>query len=505
MSDAAFQSGVRPLRERDVVLPGEDLHCLGGARTAGDGDAIDVVYPATGEVWLQLRAATLQQLDDAVAQARSSFDEGVWCGQSLEERARVIERAGELLAARSEELAGLIVADNGKTLLEAQRDIFGAVAAFAGNAAIARSQKDVVLPAERGLEKLVVRDPVGVVAGITPYNAPLIFACLKILPAIAAGNSVVLKPSERSPVLPVFVADVLYEAGLPRGVVSVVHGRADIAAALASDDRVDMISLTGGVPAGTAVMQAAAPRIKNLLLELGGKSAHIVLADADLDKAIAGAAAGIFRNSGQRCFSGSRLLIEASVADEVEQGVAALAQSLVQGDPFEQTTQVGSMIDVAAVEHAEAFMRSALEPGIEILAGGERRSDLDPGAFFRPTVLAGATNDSFAARTELFGPVLTCIRVADVDEAIAVANDSEYGLAGGVWTQDRDKAIAVGRSVRAGSFWANTYGAVAGDCPFGGYGLSGLGREAGQYGFEAYTELKSILFDTTSGTTAPMY
>jgi aldehyde dehydrogenase (NAD+) len=316
---------------------------------------------------------------------------------------------------------------------------------------------------------------------------------------------VVLKPSERAPLVPIALFEAAQRAGVPPGVLNMVHGRADVAAALCSDPRVDLVTITGGTRSGTAVMQAAAPTIKNLILELGGKSAHIILADADLDMAIPAAAAGIYRNSGQRCFSGSRLVVEEAVADRVAEGVSRIADALVVGDPFEPDTQVGALIDGAALDSVESFVARARADGLTIAAGGRRVRELEPGFFYRPTLLTGARADSHAAQEEVFGPVLTMIRVKDLDEAVAVANNSRYGLAGGVWTRNLDRALEVARRVRCGYFWINTYGAIFGDVPFGGYGQSGFGREGGREGYDAYTELKTVLIDTTGGTTAPLF
>jgi acyl-CoA reductase-like NAD-dependent aldehyde dehydrogenase len=249
-------------------------------------------------------------------------------------------------------------------------------------------------------------------------------------------------------------------------------------------------------------MQAAAASFTRTLLELGGKSAHIVLSDADLDMAVPALAGGIFKNAGQRCLSGSRLVIDRRVADEVEARVIDLANRLVVGDPFDPATHVGAMIDDRAVADAEAFVAQAVADGARVAAGGARVDALRPGSFFRPTVLTEASRGSFAAQTELFGPVATMIRVDGVEEAIAVANDSRYGLTGAVWTRDLDAGAHVAYAVRAGYLWVNTFSAIFGDMPFGGFKASGIGREAGDAGFEAYTELKSILTDTTGGTTA---
>jgi len=481
------------------------IHAIAGDAVEGRGEELAVRFPATGELLVTARAADDAQTAAAVAAARDTFDAGVWRERSAEERAATLERMADQLAARAGELARLVVFDNGKTLAEAAGDVAAAGGALRAAARSCREDREVELPAERGVERRIWREPVGVVAAATPFNAPLLFAALKAAPALAAGNSVVLKPSERSPLAPVALAAAGTAAGLPAGVLNLVQGRAATGAALFGDDRVDMISLTGGVAAGRAAIRAAAPGIKNLLLELGGKSAHVVLADADLPAATAGVAAGIFRNAGQRCFSGSRLIVEEAVADEVVAGVAAIADSLRLGDPFEETTEVGAMIDDAAVAAAEAFVERALGDGLSLRAGGARVAELAPGSFFRPTVLSGAEPDSWAAQEEVFGPILTVIRVADAGAAVRAANATRFGLAGGVWTADAERALAFARRIRCGYFWINTYGAVFGDVPFGGYGSSGLGREGGDWSYRAYTELKSVMIDTTGGTTAPLF
>jgi acyl-CoA reductase-like NAD-dependent aldehyde dehydrogenase len=483
----------------------EALNLVDGEPVAGDGDVLEVLFPVTGEVLARVRAAGQEQIEAAVGAARRTFDEGVWRRQPPPARARVLEAMAADLESRSADLATRVMFDNGKTAPEAAGDVQACGAALRAAARYCLAEETPSPPAERGVVKLVRREPVGVVAAVTPFNAPLVFAALKCGPALAAGNSVVLKPSERAPLVPIALGEAALRAGLPSGTLNIVHGRAEVAAALCSDPRVDMITITGGTRSGSAVMQAAARGIKRVLLELGGKSAHIVLADADLDRAIPGVAAGIYRNAGQRCFSGSRLVVEEAVADRVAEGVARIAEALVVGDPFEPGTHVGAMIDRAALEAVEAFVARARADGIEVAAGGERVRALEPGFFHRPTLLTGARADSYAAQEEVFGPVLTMIRVKDLDEAVAVANRTRYGLAGGVWTRSVDRALEVASRVRCGTFWVNTYGAIFGDVPFGGFGQSGLGREGGREGYNAYTELKTVLVDTTGGSTAPLF
>jgi acyl-CoA reductase-like NAD-dependent aldehyde dehydrogenase len=254
--------------------------------------------------------------------------------------------------------------------------------------------------------------------------------------------------------------------------------------------------LTGGTETVSAVRAAAAPTVKNVLLELGGKSAHILLADADLERALPAVLQGAFRNAGQRCLSGTRLLVDRQIAEEVEERLALSTAALRVGDPFDPATEIGALIDDAALVACESFVAQAEAEGLKLAAGGRRLPNLRPGSFFEPTLLTGANAQSWAAQEELFGPALTVIRVDGPDEAIRVANESRYGLAGGVWTRDQKKALEIARRVRSGYFWINTWGAISGDLPFGGFGLSGIGREGGRAGYEAYTELKSVVIAT---------
>ena len=477
---------------------------IAGGSVLGEGAPLESTFPVTGEVLHRFDGASLDQVDEAVGAARQAFDRGVWSDRTPEERATVLEGSADLLMARRDDLVQRVVFDNGKTLAEAEIDVMACVGACRREAEHARQAVPRRMSDQRGVERWVSQEPVGVVAALTPYNAPLMFAGVKSAPALAAGNSVVLKPSERSPLVVSAFVDCLAEAGLPPGVLNLVHGRVDVAAHLSSHPGVDMVTLTGGNAAGRAVMGAAAPTVKKLLLELGGKSAHIVLGDADLEAAIPAVAAGVFRNAGQRCFSGTRLLVEESVADEVIEGVVEIARGLRLGDPFEETTQVGPLIDGAAVEAAEAFVERSRGEA-RVLCGGRRREDLAPGAFFPPTVLADCDPRSYPAQEELFGPVLTVLRVRGAQHAVEVANATPYGLAGGVWSRDEDKARRVAGRLRAGYVWVNTYAAVFGDVPFGGFGQSGIGREAGIWGYDAYTEWKTLMVDSAGGASAPLF
>lgn len=489
------------VRSRVGTLPSELQH-IGGEASRGRGFALPVTTPITGELLIDATASGPRDVARAVDLGREAFDTGPWRAMTGDGRAAVLERVADLVTADLDALADLVVLDNGKTRGEAMVDVHAAAGAFRWGAACARRDLAEVRPTERGVQRTIQREPVGVVAAITPFNAPLPFAAVKLAPALAAGNSVILKPSERAPLLPPRLFALAARAGVPAGTIALLQGGPTVARTLCEHPQVDFISLTGGAAAGRTVLHAAAASCKRTLLELGGKSAQIVLNDADLDAAVPAILGGIFKNAGQRCLSGSRLVVQQAVADEVESRVVELTRQLVVGDPFDPATHVGAMIDEHAVEAVDAFVRRAEDATVCVGTGGRRVERMRPGTFFEPTVLLGATRSSWAAQVEIFGPVLTVIRVNDVEEAIAVANDSHYGLTGSVWTRDLDVADRVARSVRAGTIWVNTFSVIFGDMPFGGFKASGIGREAGVAGYEAYTEIKSIMVDTTGGTTA---
>ncbi|WP_344749690.1 aldehyde dehydrogenase family protein [Streptosporangium vulgare] len=339
-------------------------------------------------------------------------------------------------------------------------------------------------------------------AAIIPFNTTLMFAAQKAGPALAAGNAIVIKAPELSPLAAPVFARILTAAGLPDGLLQVLQGAGEVGRRLVEHPGVSMVSFTGSTSVGRQVMGSAADGVKRVLLELGGKSANIVYADANLDAALHATVGGIFRNAGQRCFSGSRLLVEDSIADAFVERVADVARSIRVGDPFAPDTQLGALISAGEAARVRAMIDTAVDQGARVLAGGGRPPGVHPdGAFVAPTVLeipSGLPRVPDIVYDEVFGPVLTVQGFGGVEQAIALANDSPFGLVGGCWTRDLDRALTTARAVRSGYFWINSYGALALDAPIGGVGLSGVGRELGRVGHEAYTELKTVIVDTAA-------
>jgi acyl-CoA reductase-like NAD-dependent aldehyde dehydrogenase len=462
------------------------------------GKTFPTVYPPTNETLAMVAEATPEDVERAVQAARREFDHGVWPRLSTGERAKVLVRLADLIEEHKDELVRLNTLDNGKTLRESEIDIAMGANQFRTMAYTAeRELRGETAPYDPNLVRFSLREPVGVVAGVIAFNAPMVFASGKAAPALAAGNTIVLKPSPYSSLIALRLAELGIEAGLPPGVMSTVAGGTETAVALAGHPEVDMITLVGSVTAGEKMMELAARGIKKTLLELGGKSANIIFEDADLDLAIDGALTAIFRNCGQRCFSGSRLLVQKSIYDRVVAEVSARAERLRIGDPFDESTQLGSLISRDQVRRVQSYVESALADGAEIVTGGGQPEGLEEGNFYRPTVLAKVRNDMKVAREEIFGPVLCTIPFEDEADAIRIANDSEFGLAGGLWTRDLNRAHRVVRAVRTGLIWVNTY-AAGGGVPMGAYKRSGVGEE----GILAYTQIKGVIMDVTGATAA---
>ncbi|GAB3468443.1 aldehyde dehydrogenase family protein [Actinophytocola sediminis] len=478
---------------------------LSGRLVAGGGAPMTDRHPGDGSAIATVEQTAPELVREAAAHAAAA--QPGWARTAPHERARVLRTAADLVEADADRLVRLVALDNGKTLAEARGDVFVAAAHLRSAAAWAPSIEGATLPAEGAVLRMTFREPVGVVGAIIPFNAPLMFAAQKAGPALAAGNAIVLKAPEQSPLAPPLLGELLTRAGLPDGLLQVVQGDGAVGHALVTHPAVTMVSFTGSTDVGRQVMRDAADGMKRVLLELGGKSANIVYADADLDAAVHASVGGIFRNAGQRCFSGSRLLVEESVADEVIARVVAIAEAIRVGDPFDPESQLGCVISTRQERRVHELVTTALAQGATLLAGGARPDGVPAGgAYYRPTVLAiGSADTPDIVRDEVFGPVLTVQRFTSAQHAVELANDSPFGLVGGCWTRDLTRALDTARAVRTGYFWINSYGALALDAPIGGVGLSGIGRELGRIGHEAYTELKTVIVDTAPHLTPHWY
>jgi aldehyde dehydrogenase (NAD+) len=468
-------------------------HFIDGDWREGAGASLTNLNPTTGKPIADFPVGTAEEVDAAVRAARAAFDGG-WRDATPTVRRRALLKLAQLIADRAQEIGKVASEDMGMpwtfTMGEA---LFTAdyVEYYAGWADKIEGQT-IPLSAPNTLD-YTLREPRGVVAAIVPWNSPLGLAIWRLAPALAAGNTVVLKPSELAPMPILSLMDLIAEAGFPPGVVNCVTGTGpDTGASLVDHPGVDVVGFTGSTATGRRVAEAAGRRLVPASLELGGKSANIVFADADLDAAAIQACVGCFVNTGQQCIAGSRLLVEASIHDEFVERVTAFARTFTVGDPLEPTTQMGPLISETQLQRVLGFMDDARSSASIVLGGERLGGDLADGYFVPPTVVAGVRNDMRVAREEIFGPVLSVIPFADEEDALAIANDTDYGLAGGVWTNDLSRAHRVARRIQAGTVWVNAWLAVNPQTPFGGYKASGLGREGGREALEAYLQTKNV-------------
>ena len=488
-----------------LTLPPTDLFIDGGWRQASGDDADDVVNPATEAALARVQRGSVGDAEAAVAAARAAFDDGPWGRSGGRQRAASIRRLQGVLADRMADIAALVVAEVGTTVALTRSHQVGLPIEHLGYWADAAERPDLVpypprvTPRSDGTSWLgnwvVRREPVGVVAAITAYNFPFLLNVMKLGPALAAGNTVVLKPSPYTPLSALALADAVAEADLPAGVVNVVTGGSDVGTVLTTDPRVDLVSFTGSDAVGAAIMAQAAPTLKRLVLELGGKSPLIVRHDADLELAAQVGVQSFTFHAGQGCALTTRHLVHRSVVDDYEALVAKLASGMRIGDPADPATHVGPLIRPVAVERTQTFVDAARSAGAHVVTGGGRPPDLPKGYYFEPTLLGAVANDWPVARCEIFGPVAVVIPFDDDDEAIRLANDSPYGLDGHVISADAGAAFELacrlrtgGVSLNGGAGWTNP--AV----PFGGYKRSGIGRENGEVGLDEYTQLKTIKY-----------
>ena len=474
-----------------LFIDGEWVDAAAGAR-------FDSFNPGTGEVLASVAEAREADIDRAVAAAREAADEASeWRRMDALDRGEVVARIGRGIEERFEALTRLETLDNGKPLREAQIDITQAADAFRYYAGWASKIEGETIPVRGRVLNYTLREPVGVVGAIIPWNFPLLMAAWKVAPALACGNTVVLKPAEQTPLTALELAAIAAEAGLPKGVLNVVPGfGATAGAALVAHPDVDKIAFTGSTAVGKQIMREGAESLKRVSLELGGKSPNIVFEDADLDAAVRGAFNGIFYNAGQCCTAGSRLLVQESIHDEFMERLVERVGRLQPGDSLEPKRRYGPVISEEQLERVMGYIEAGRGEGATVLTGGNRIEGAGGAGFWlEPTIFDNVSPDATIAQEEIFGPVLATLTFEDEEEAVDLANRTIYGLAAALWTADVKRAHRVASRIRAGTVWINTYHPLDAASPFGGYKQSGHGRELGRHALELYTQVKSIWVD----------
>jgi aldehyde dehydrogenase (NAD+) len=476
-------------------LPATDARKLfvdGSFVDARSGKTFETVNPATEEVLAVVAEADAADVDLAVAAARRAFDDGPWPRMRARDRGRLLYKLAELIDRERTDLAVLESLDNGKPIVETRAvDVPSAIEVFAYYAGWADKLGGETIPQSEGFFTYTMREPHGVCGQIIPWNFPLLMAAWKLAPALACGNTCVLKPAEQTPLSALRLAELVREAGFPDGVVNVLPGFGPTAgAAIVRHPHVDKIAFTGSTEIGRTIQREAAGTLKSVSLELGGKSPNIVFADADLEAAVEGALRGVFFNQGEVCCAGSRLLVEAPVRDRFVEALARRAARIRVGDPLDERTEMGAQISEEQFDKILGYIDAGKRAGARLVTGGQRARPR--GYFVQPTVFDDVSSDMRIAREEIFGPVVATMTFRDLDEAIRIGNDTRYGLAAAVWTRDVKKAHRAVRALRAGTVWVNTYNAFDAAMPFGGYKESGIGRELGRHALDLYTQTKSV-------------
>ena len=458
------------------------------------GKTFATINPSTGEEICQVAEADAADVNKAVHAARAAFEHGPWRKMPASERGRLMNRLADLIEKHADDLARLESLDNGKPVGVAKAvDVAATVACYRYFAGWADKVQGKTIPIDGNYFCYTRHEPVGVVGQIIPWNFPMLMQAWKLAPALATGNTVVMKPAEQTPLSALRIGELIVEAGFPEGVVNLLPGFGPTAgAAIASHMDVDKVAFTGSTEVGHLIMEAAAKsNLKRVSLELGGKSPNIVFADVDLDEAVEGAHFGLFFNHGQCCCAGSRVFVEEKIYEQFVEKSGARARKRTVGDPFDPQTEQGPQVDQAQFDKVMGYIDSGRREGANLVCGGERVGDR--GYFIQPTVFSDVQDDMKIAKEEIFGPVMSIIPFKSLDEVVARANRTDYGLAAAVWTRDIQKAHAVANSVRAGTVWVNCYNILDTRAPFGGFKQSGIGRELGEYGLQQYTEVKTVI------------
>src|SRR5690625_1119954 len=469
--------------------------CIAGTWRPGQGPEYTSHYPATGEVIARLNAANADDVEEVIQGAQKAFETSGWATAKPHERAAVLYRIAHLIREQAEDLAQLQRLDNGKPISETRALVASAAATFQFFASAVETLEETLTPTRGEFFTMSVYEPMGVVAAITPWNSPIASEAQKMAPALAAGNAVIVKPAEITPLLALELARICEAAGLPKGLVSVLPGRGSVIGDLITrHPLVRRVAFTGGTDVGKHIARIAADKLMSVSLELGGKSPTIVLDDADLDHAVAGVLFGIFSSSGESCIAGSRLFVARHLYDDFLQRLVTGAQALRVGDPADEATQMGPLISESHRASVERYIEMGLKEGGKILTGGKRpQGDIyDKGYYLEPTIIDGLNNQNTICQEEIFGPVLVTMPFDNLDDLIQQANDSVYALAAGIWTRDYKKAWQLARTLKAGNVWINTYKQFSIATPFGGWRDSGLGREKGRLGLLPYMEQKSL-------------
>lgn len=477
------------VRDYKMLIGGDSL-------AARSGKIFESINPYTGRVWATVPEADEEDVDAAVRAARQAFDEGPWGKMTGTERARLMRRLAELIAENAEELAVVESTDNGKLLKETSGQLGALPDWYYYFAGAADKVQGATIPSDKPNFFVYTRkEPVGVVGAIIPWNSPLLLLTFKLAPALAAGCTFVVKAAEQTPASVLEFGKLFEEAGFPPGVFNVVNGFGiPTGKALVSHPGVDKVAFTGSTQTGISVMKDAADHLAKVTLELGGKSPNIVFDDVDLEAANNGVVAGIFAATGQTCIAGSRLFVQERAHDELVERLSERAKTIKLGDPLDAETEMGPVAFKEQLEKIEGHVRAGKEEGATLVCGGKRPDAdvLEHGYFIEPTIFAQVENGMQIAREEIFGPVLSVIPFKDEEELVRQANDTSYGLAAGVWTKDIQRAHRVAHAIRAGTVWINAYRTLSFNTPFGGYKMSGLGRENGLQAVDEYTETKSV-------------